>query len=338
MAVQTGISDFYRSSFFRRNVTQTKTALTDATRELASEFKSAKKIAHSGNVAKVFRIDKELAMLESFGAIVKTETTRLDAASNALEHIRSLSESVSIDVISQTQEGSSQQAMTIAADGAYSALQTVMATLNLAVGGATVFAGDATDTPPLAGFSTLMGDIGALVSGAPDAATALANVDAYFYTPGGGFETNIYQGSTVDKLPVGVSQTMMVDANLRADDPVIRDTLRNLAVMATVGQGAFAGQPIIQRALLDDASMSGIGNSTDLTRQQERLGHSQEQLGLVEARNESERFQLMTHRNDLALADPYETATRLQSLEAQLESIFIVTARLSGLKLVNFIR
>ncbi len=337
MAVQTGVSDFYRSSFFRRNVTQTKTALTDATRELASEYKSAKKIAHSGNVAKVFRIDKELSMLESYGAVVKTETTRLDAASEALAHISSLTESVSTEVVAYAQ-GGSQQAMTIAADGAYSALQTVMATLNLSVGGATLFAGDATDTSPLAGFPTLMADVTALVTGAPDAATALANVDAYFYNAGGGFETNIYQGSDVDKLPVGVSQTMMVDANLRADDPVIRDTLRNLAVMATVGQGAFAAQPLEQRALLNDASISGIANVTDLTRQQERLGHSQEQLGLVEARNESERFQLMTHRNDLALADPFETATRLQSLEGQLESIFIVTARLSGLKLVNFIR
>jgi len=263
--------------------------------------------------------------------------TRLDTANDTLQHVRKLTETVSNEVITYANSGS-QQAMTIAAEGASGALQSVVASLNLSTGGATLFSGDATDTMPMASSDVILDDISALVTAAPDAATALADVDAYFFNAGGGFETNIYQGSTVDKLAVGVSETMMIDANVRADDPAIRSTLRNLAIMAVVGQGAFAAQPAEQRVLLNDASVAGIGSVTELTRVQERLGHSQEQLDRIETRNSSERYNLMTHRNDLAIADPYETATRLKSLEGQLESIFVVTARLSGLKLVNFLR
>jgi len=35
----TGVSDFYQSSFLRRQVTTTKTAMTEATRELLSELR-----------------------------------------------------------------------------------------------------------------------------------------------------------------------------------------------------------------------------------------------------------------------------------------------------------
>lgn len=331
------ISDFYKSSFLRRHVTLTKSAMSEATRELATETKAARKIARAGNVSNIFGLDKDLARIERYRTATSIEAARLTSSQTVLETIKTLIQDVSLDVVDKGQMGS-EQSMIIAASAAVTGLQTVVSNLNSSVAGQMMFAGDATNTSPLASHTDIIADVRALIAAAPDTATALADVDTYFFDAGGGFETSIYQGSTQDKLPVTVSSTMMIDANLRADDPVVRTALRNLAIIAVVGEGAMSGNLPAQMGLLKDAGLSGLETVTDVTRIQERFGYAQEQIERVDTRNEAERYLLMRHRNDLANADPYETATRLQSLEAQLESVFVLTARLSGLKLVNFIR
>ena len=43
-------------------------------------------------------------------------------------------------------------------------------------------------------------------------------------------------------------------------------------------------------------------------------------------------------RNDMSAADPYETATKLQNVQLQLETHYTLTARLSRLSLTEYLR
>jgi flagellar hook-associated protein 3 FlgL len=43
-------------------------------------------------------------------------------------------------------------------------------------------------------------------------------------------------------------------------------------------------------------------------------------------------------RSDIVSVDPFEVATELQNLQVQLETIYTITARLSGLSLTKYLR
>ena len=77
---------------------------------------------------------------------------------------------------------------------------------------------------------------------------------------------------------------------------------------------------------------------------QDRLSALRADVGFAEARieeaqtrNSAARVGLETARNQLLVADPYETAIRLEEAQFQLESLYSVTARTARLSLLNFL-
>ena len=75
-----------------------------------------------------------------------------------------------------------------------------------------------------------------------------------------------------------------------------------------------------------------------LVRLRAELGAAQERISVAQDAADAESNTLQRTRNDLAGVDQYEAATRFTALEAQLESLYTVTARLSALSLTNYIR
>ena len=331
------VSDFSMSSFFRRTGAGAKTNLHVSAQELASGLKHHSKLAARGDYGRVFQTDKLLKSLGRYQDAIAIASTRLETAQVSLTNIREMTHDLSLRTLAYS-NGDTQHSMQIIASEADTALHSAVSTLNQSVSGSALFSGAALDRAALTDAGQILSDIEAIVTGSPDAATAMANVDFYFFDPTGGFETTIYNGSTTDQPDVSITETMTVDASVRADDPVLRTALRNLAVVASVGNGAFAAQPTEQANLLKDVGQSGLTTNDGLIKIQERLGFAQDQMARAEARNAAEEYRLMAYRNDFALADPYETTTKIQSYEAQLESIYIVTSRLQDLTLTNYIR
>ena len=69
-------------------------------------------------------------------------------------------------------------------------------------------------------------------AGSASAADLNAAMDTFFDTPGGDFETLIYNGGVGARasLPLGEGETVTLD--LRADDPTFRQVLKETAVAA----------------------------------------------------------------------------------------------------------
>ena len=55
-------------------------------------------------------------------------------------------------------------------------------------------------------------------------------------------------------------------------------------------------------------------------------------------RNGAETTSLQIARNGITAVDPYETASRLEATRQQLETLYTLTARISRLSLVDFLR
>jgi flagellar hook-associated protein 3 FlgL len=86
------------------------------------------------------------------------------------------------------------------------------------------------------------------------------------------------------------------------------------------------------------AATSLLQNDTDRAFLRGNLGFAQARIEQAQTRNESEIAALEIARSDLLSIDPYEAATRLEAAQTQLETLYSVTARLSRLRLVDFLR
>ncbi len=217
------------------------------------------------------------------------------------------------------------------------AYDATVASLNTRYAGRAQFAGAAEDGYALADSSVMLNDIRTILAAAPDAATARADIDTYFGAAGG-FETSIYLGSSQDAAPVRIPDGTGQDYLVRADSQEMRDTLKALVSLAAIQGGGFGGSAAEEEAFTEAAALDLQEAGTDITALRARIGVAEEALSIGVDEVQAERNALARATNDLVGVDPFVAATRFNDLQGQLESLYTVTARLSGLSLTNFLR
>ena len=68
------------------------------------------------------------------------------------------------------------------------------------------------------------------------------------------------------------------------------------------------------------------------------VGADAAQIEAARTRNAAEETSLGILRSDIGSVDPYEAGTRLEAIQSQLESLYLVTARVSRLSLAEYLR
>ncbi|GJL90579.1 flagellin [Hyphococcus sp.] len=228
-----------------------------------------------------------------------------------------------------------QQSISIAATQAELQLESAISSFNTRYEGRSLFAGDASNQPALADSETLLNDVRAIFAGAADNTQLQADLDAYFNTPGGGFETNIYTGGAGDAARTEISDGELINYSAKADEQPARDLLRNLATLVVAHeQGAWPER----NEALRSAGAGLIQSANDITTMRARVGAAEERMVAAGDRLDAEATALSASYNERTAVDPYEAASRLQALETQLEASYVATSRISQLTFANFIR
>ena len=331
------ISDLSNSWAMVRSGKSMRKDMDIAAREFSTGERSGLSIARSGQSDRLTAIDRSLSRIEQFQQGISHGLTRADATQSALQTIRTSTADIMTNVLSLAMQDSFQSA-DIQATEAVSELNRVVASLNTNVAGHTLFSGAATDKPAIDDAATMLSDVEAILAAAPDVTTALADVDFYFNDPAGGYLTSIYSGSTTAGPDIAVSETQRIGFDVRADDPAIRETLRNLALVAAVANGSFAGSITDQKSLLINAGNTNLQTSDNLIRIQETLGYAQEKLAESSTEQEANKLRMELARNEVAAVDEFEAAAKFQDFQAQLERVYTVTARLGSISLANYLR
>lgn len=337
MSSYIGLSDLAASWQLQRQNTSIKTALFDTGQQLTTNEKSVGEISRDGNIQRLFSFDRSLSLLDGYENAANAARVQMDAIQSSLGNVRDTAARVGLGVLAAVDTSDHVMSMT-EARGAIPALESVVSMININVAGKSLFSGAATDRNALNSANQIQTDVDAIVAGSPDATTAIAAIDFYFNDPTGGFATTIYNGSLSNGPDVRVGDNESISMPVRADDPAIRETLRNLSIMASVANGAFPTSIADQQQMLRTAATDNLTTSDDLNKLREATGFSQERLEIAVSRNEAHKSGLMIGRVDMANVDPYETASRFQELQVQLEKMFTVTARLSQLTLTNYLR
>ena len=330
------LSDLSQMFQLRRDTVRVRQDLATAAQELSSGKKSDIGKSLFGNFTPLVALDQQISALEGYETNTKEAQLFADAAQVALERVKEVGLDLGTRLIG-LEEADIAAVGTVFSSESQGAFELAVSALNSSVAGRSIFGGAATDRAPLASGSSIIAELRTLTAAETTAADVEAIVDDYFYTAGGGFETNGYLGSANRLSEFKVAEGREIGMPIKADDKAIRDQLRGLALGALL-EGTGITAPGEKVRLAQIAGEAVISNQDRLLSLQAEVGSAQARIETAGVQNASEKASLRMARNDIVAVDQYEVATELQNLQVQLETIYTITARLSGLSLTNYLR
>jgi flagellar hook-associated protein 3 FlgL len=287
-----------------------------------------------GDIAPLLAVDASLARLGAYRSNTTDAAVQTAAQQSAVSGLSQLATGITMTLIGARDFQTATQIDSIAAD-ARGRLASAIGLINTQASGRAVFSGVVTDTVPLGASDDLLAALETAAAGATTAGQVEAAVNGWFADPLG-FGT-FYQGATpLSAAPIAPGET--ADLSTTAMDPTIRDTLAGFAMAALLDRGVLAGNSEERARLAQTAGQTLHRTEDARITLAARIGTVEARIETARTRNAAEETSLGILRSDISSIDPYEAATRLETVRAQLESLYLVTARVSRLSLAEYLR
>jgi flagellar hook-associated protein 3 FlgL len=329
------LGDLAQSLILRRQNADLKATVTRLSTEVTTGQTADTGRHLAGDLSALTGIDSALARLGSYTRAANEAAFFTGAMQAALTAVQDMAADLSPTLLSTATAGNTGSVLAAAREGRQS-FDTAVSLYNTRLGDRALFGGVETAASPLAPPDVLLAAMEVAVIGAVSAADVESALDAWFASPTGFAAVGYLGGPPLADLPIAPGQSATVDVT--AADPAIRDTLKAFGMAALLDRGLFSGAPQAQAALLRRAGESLAESQNSRALMAGRLGTTEGQIEQASVRNAAETTSLQIARAELLAVDPYEAASRLQEAQGQLESLYAITARLSRLNLVDFLR
>jgi flagellar hook-associated protein 3 FlgL len=329
------LGDLSQSLILNRHSAQLKTALQNLTTETTTGMAADQTARLHGNFAQIAGIETSLTLLDAYRNVAAETQIRASTLQQSVTTVQSQS-ALGPAFLTISAGQVPVKVDTLGLQAAQS-LDTAMMALNASVGGRALFSGQQTASPALASSDFLLSALSTAITaaGATTAAGVESAVTAWFDAPAG-FAAVIYQGGPpLDPVQVSADQTVRLDVT--ANDPAIRDTLKGLALGALLSRGILAGNDAARADLANRAGQHLVAAQVPMTTLAAKLGAVQTAVQDAATRNDAEDGVLQSARLSLLSVDPYETATKYQQTQDQLQTLYAITARASRLSLVDYL-
>ena len=329
------LGDLAQNFMLRRQNTDLKAQMQRLTTEMTTGMATDTGRQVSGDYAPLAGIDASLSRLQGY----KATTTEAALISGAMQTVLNTVEGMTSTLgpaLLAASSGTTVTQVNAVAGEARQKLETAVALYNTDLGGRALFAGIATDGRATLDAATLLSTLETEIIGATSALDVDARVTNWFNAPTG-YAALGYLGAA-PLAPVTVAPGDAADLGFTAADPGIRDTLKGLAMAALLGRGALAGNASARADLARRAGENLVNSASSRADMAARLGTVEAQIDAASVRNGSETSALQIARNGITAVDPYETASKLEATRQQLETLYALTARISRLSLVDFLR
>lgn len=330
------IGDLAQSLALRQDNLRIRADLERLSSELSSGKKADVTSAVSGDFGALSAIENSLVKLDSYEVAAKEARLMVQTSQQVLGQIQTSMAELSGALLLSQNGGPASLVDTAGAD-ARARLESVISVLNTQVSDRSIFAGADTDGPSVAGADVIMGDLVTLAAAETTAAGVEAVIDTYF-APAGGYDTTGYLGDASQLSPAVLANGETISFPVSAASSEIRETL------AAFAKGAILDEPALNLTF-DERSLLARTSGEDLLTTEKGIvqlradtGSREEQVDRAISRTSSERASLELAKSDLVSVDPFAVATQLQAAEAQLESLYTLTARFSRLSLTEFLR
>ena len=134
-----------------------------------------------------------------------------------------------------------------------------------------------------------------------------------------------------------VSDSTVIEYGVRADEAGIKDTIKGLALYASIGFAETANEVEMYRVFADTVARNLSVAGADMKSLIGEIGIKEETLVSIKTHHES--FKTLTNNQlvEIEGVDLYEASTKLSAYDIQLQASYQVTNRLHQLSLVNFL-
>jgi flagellar hook-associated protein 3 FlgL len=328
------VGDTSLTNILARQGADLRAQVQRASQEMASGKHADISLAVRGDISPLLAIDASLTRLQAYRSTTTDAGFHVATQQTAMTGLSQLAAGISTTLLGSKDFQTPAQLNTVAAD-ARGRLSSVIGLLNTQASGRAVFSGMATVTAPLGSADAMLTALGLAAAGATTAGQVAAAVTTWFADPLG--YGAFYQGAA-PLMPVPVAPGETAEIPTTAMDPAIRDTLAGFAMAALIDRGVLSGNPDERARLAQAAGQQLFATEAARVTLAARIGAVEAQVEAAKTRNSAEETALGILRSDLGSVDPYEAATRLQTVQSQLEALYLVTSRVSRLSLVEYIR
>lgn len=330
------LGDLAQSFMLQRRGVSLRNDMARLSEELTTGRVADVRTVAAGNFSFLNSVERDLRTLDAY-RVVGTEAAQFaEATQLQLGRIQDTASDLGSSLLSLANLPAGPQLLQGATE-ARGKLETMFGTLNEDLAGRSIFSGVATDTEPMAPVADLLTGLETAIAGATTVADIRTAAETWFNSPTG-FDAVVYQGSTTDLSPFSLSETEDATIAVRADDQVIKDILLNTALVALSDSATLGFGTGLQADLQSDVGASLIATQQDIIGLRGTVGSAQERIEALTARNAAERVTLEYARAEFLAVDTFEAATRLEDVQFRLESLYTITARMTDLSLVYFIR
>jgi flagellar hook-associated protein 3 FlgL len=332
--MRVSVGDASLTNILARQGAELRAQVQRAAQEVATGRHADIGQALRGDFSPLLAVDASLARLAAFKSTAADAAFQVAAQQASIQGLSQLASGISSALMGARDVATPAQIDTLAAD-ARGRLASAVGLLNAQASGRAVFSGQATGTLPLGPVEDLLAELETVAVGATTAGQVAAAVTTWFANPLG-FGAFYQGGPALTPVPVAPDETAEVSTT--AMDPAIRDTLSGLAMAALLDRDVLAGDPGERARLAATAGQHLMRGEDARITLQARIGAVEAQIESARTRNGAEETALGILRSETGSVDPYEAATRLETIRTQLESLYLVTARVSRLSLTEYLR
>lgn len=354
------LSTLIAAKFRRDTVADLQQQLDRAGQEMATGRKSDVYAALGFRSSELLSVRASAAANENFLTGNRLIANRLDLMATTMVGVReTLQGFLDIAIANRTSPGPT---VAVVAQSAKAAYEQVVIQLNATYQGAHLFSGTESSRRPLQGWEqvnattglspsdVLAGIVGPQIVDAADALAKLGEVSQVFTStnaaaPQTNFEATFFNGTPLvdglgnpsTRLTARIEDSAVMSYGVQANDAAFTRALQGLAMLASVDPAtvtdAGAYRTWVDAAV--EGVLAGIEGITDI---EARLGTQQRTIEDTIMRQEDRADVYEMHIDTLEGVDPFEAATRVTQLSAQLEAAYAISARISRLSFLDYMR
>ena len=328
------VGDTSLTAILQRQGAFLKAEVQRASTEMVTGKQADLGASQRGDFSPLHAIDASLQRLTAYRVSTRDAAFQAQAMQTSMATLNALSGDISTTLMRSIDFPTPAQVNTAAAD-ARGRLATAVGALNTQAAGRAVFAGVETGRTPLGSAEDLLTALQTAANGATTAGQVEAAVRGWFADPLG--YAAFYQGGAA-LSPVPIAPGEAADLSVTALDPAFRETLTGFAMAALLDRGILAGDFDGRADLAHRAGLTLHVSQDSRTLLAARIGTVEAQIDAATTRNSAEDSALKILCSDIGSVDPYEAATRLETVQAQLESLYLITSRVQRLSLAEYIR
>lgn len=332
------VGDMAQTYQLRRHSAQLKQTAATLSEEMTTGIQKDLGKAVKGDYRALSAIDTSLSRLEAYTQNSKMATLYSSSMQSSLASVQEMASSVASSLISAS-SGVATSSREVAVQQAAQSFEAVIDTLNTKVSGRYIFSGTDVASRPVAPADTILAALGSAVNGLTTSSDILAAIDNWFAAPAGsgGFADIAYTGGTNSVTETIISDTDKVSLPTTAADLELRDTLKGFAISALVAGNFIPADETVINSLVRASGEQLLSADTALSTLRGQVGVTEEKIASAQAANTSEKTSLNLARLSLIGIDEYETATALEAVTSQIETLYTLTSRLSSLSLTDYL-